>query len=206
MWFCGPRVFKHTSLALASWRAPIDNRKMFANLRIRALQRADHATLIDLRDRGVWWEPPADREAFDHDLHVVELRYRIVAFARHTQRGVAAPNFAPEPIPTLHDIRSGDQRALLGDGLLVAPQLLDDELLAIHRLTRTLPAYEAGARWCFIEVALPQHPTLDDAAVVQQIAAGALPWPLLSLPIKDGYWPLGTRAGHVIAVRRNDEF
>lgn len=175
---------------------------MFKGITARALQRADHTTLLDFRERGIWWESGP----LEHDVTVVQAHHRVVAFASAVPRRIAPPDYAAEPIPSFDRFTDGSQRALFGAGLLIAHNLSVDELTAIHRLTRTLAAQEAGARWCCIEVALPAHTVLDPAAVVQQITAGAMPWPLLTVPLRDGYWPLGIRAGSVVAVRRNDEF
>lgn len=149
--------------------------------------------------RGTEWEPPRGpwRTIFEH-------AGAIVAVSSSTNERIRPPTFHAEPVPTLQrSWEPGEHLALIGQGLLIARDLAPEIERAVHRLARTLASQEIGARWCVIEVPLPGHPHLGPAAMLQQIAFGAVHDRAVSLPIRDGYWPLGVLGDHAILVREN---
>jgi hypothetical protein len=166
------------------------------------MQRADRAAIDDLLARGVVWERPAT----DSNPRVFEEDGRIIAVSWARVAEIAPPLWQPEPVPEIGLIEPGDQTALVGGGLVLATGLTVRTSRTVHRLARTLAAQERGLRWTVVEVPLPNIEGFDPPGVAQQICAGAIVHPQITVPLSEGYWPVGTRAGDLVLVCKNDAF
>lgn len=171
-------------------------------LRSRPLQRADGAAVDDLISNGDVFEPiaaPPDR--------VFELGGRIIAACAGGTRYISAPVYQTEPVGPLQDaFEPGELLAYVGQGLVLAVGVDKAMQTMVHRLARTLCSQEHGARFCLTVAPLPQIAGFDAGGVTQQIAAGSFDHPPLTIPLTEGYWPVGVLPGAAVMVLRNDAF
>lgn len=171
-------------------------------LRSRPCQPADAAAIETLRSSGIQFEPPTgplDR--------LYEADGRIVAASGARFAEIAAPTYAPEPIPAIDEpFVVGEHRALIGTGLLFASPIGDVLMTQVHRLARTLASQEHGARYAIVIATVPELLPFDIGGAVQQICSGGIDAPAITLPLAEGYWPIGTITDRVVMIRRNDAF
>lgn len=180
---------------ITAWSAGL----LMSRLRCRKIQRADVAAVDLLRSHGVIWE------RFIEDPEIVyEVDDRIVAASAARTTSIAAPIYHPEPLPPISAAWSeGPHLTVVGTGLVI---LEGYDPRPIHRLARTLRSHEAGARFCVVQVPLPEHEVFDRAGLAQQIGAGSIADPRVTVPLIDGYFPTGLVRDEVVLVRRNEEF
>ena len=165
----------------------------------RRVQRADRAAIEDLERVGVQWEQPSGPWE-----RVFEVGGAIVGASSSVVARVARPVFAPEPVPEASAIvEPGEDLALLGQGLVVVQGLTLQMQTRIHRLARTLPSHEIGAKWCVLVAAMQHVSGMQAGAILQQIAFGAIFDAPVTIPIVDGYWPTATYEGFAVLVRDN---
>lgn len=171
-------------------------------IRSRSIQRADLATTRLLEQHGVTWEraQPSGRG------RLYESRHRIIAISYEVAASITPPPWQAEPLPEITLTAGGDQRALIGQGLIFSRDATPADVRGVFRLARTLKADELGVRWTLIQAPLPQLEGYSAAAIAQQIKAGAIDFAPISVPLADGFWPVGTDDGQLVLLRRNDAF
>jgi len=171
-------------------------------LRSRPCPRADTAAVEALHAVGISLEPVSG--VLDR---VFEIDSRVVAAGGAALEEIAAPIYRPEPLPPIAaPWAPGPHRALIGTGLVVAATLPEDLVVQIHRLARTLAGQEHGARYTVVRAPVPTLEWFDVGGAVQQIAAGGIKAPAITIPLTEGYWPIGTIDHEVVMVRRNEAF